>query len=279
MNPERIAQALHGRRSGRGWSARCPLHDDRHASLSLWIDTHGRLGVFCHAGCPWPELVTHLKAHGLWSEERLDPAGALATAEAYQRQQREEARRIWRETVPLALTPGEHYLAHWRAILLPPPPRLRWHWGRFVLVALVTDPLTDHATGVQLTPLDRLTNRRAGNRQFVGRSGVVRLLEGPGELVLGEGLETTLSGTEIVGAKAAWAALSATGLASLRLPASFREVGLLVDRDAAGETACRKAAARLTRADPRRAIRFLRPALPHNDFNDVLRAMRGGSHG
>jgi hypothetical protein len=39
------------RRNGSGWSARCPAHDDRHASLSVTAGDDGRALVYCHAGC------------------------------------------------------------------------------------------------------------------------------------------------------------------------------------------------------------------------------------
>ena len=38
-------------RGGNGWSARCPAHDDRRASLSVAEGGDGRALVRCHAGC------------------------------------------------------------------------------------------------------------------------------------------------------------------------------------------------------------------------------------
>jgi putative DNA primase/helicase len=42
--------------SGKGWTARCPAHDDRRASLSIGAGDDGRALVHCHAGCT-PEAV------------------------------------------------------------------------------------------------------------------------------------------------------------------------------------------------------------------------------
>ncbi len=39
------------RRSGEGWTARCPAHDDREPSLSVALGADGRILVNCHAGC------------------------------------------------------------------------------------------------------------------------------------------------------------------------------------------------------------------------------------
>ena len=57
MTPtERILSALADRncdpkRNGKGWSARCPAHEDRRPSLSVSEGDDGRALVHCHAGC------------------------------------------------------------------------------------------------------------------------------------------------------------------------------------------------------------------------------------
>ena len=68
MTPvERILEALtaHGcepRRSGEGWSARCPAHDDRKPSLSINEGREGRAVMKCHAniGCKVDAICTAL---------------------------------------------------------------------------------------------------------------------------------------------------------------------------------------------------------------------------
>jgi hypothetical protein len=44
------------KRSGNGWTARCPAHADRHASLSI-SNGDARLLIHCHAGCSINEIV------------------------------------------------------------------------------------------------------------------------------------------------------------------------------------------------------------------------------
>jgi hypothetical protein len=39
------------KQAGKGWSARCPAHDDRRASLSVAQGDDGRVLLFCHRGC------------------------------------------------------------------------------------------------------------------------------------------------------------------------------------------------------------------------------------
>lgn len=53
MKPvDRLLQKLpDAKRNGKGWSARCPAHDDRRASLSISEGDDGRALVRCHAGC------------------------------------------------------------------------------------------------------------------------------------------------------------------------------------------------------------------------------------
>lgn len=44
------------KRNGKGWTARCPAHDDRRPSLRVTTGDDGRALVHCHAGCT-PEAV------------------------------------------------------------------------------------------------------------------------------------------------------------------------------------------------------------------------------
>ncbi len=48
------------RRSGVGWSAKCPAHDDRNPSLSIATGDDGRCLVNCHAGCETKDVVSAL---------------------------------------------------------------------------------------------------------------------------------------------------------------------------------------------------------------------------
>ena len=59
MTPiETVREALEGvRKSGSGWSAKCPAHEDRAPSLSISEGDDGRVLLFCHAGCPFAAIV------------------------------------------------------------------------------------------------------------------------------------------------------------------------------------------------------------------------------
>ena len=43
-------------RSGDGWTAHCPAHEDRHNSLSIH-NRDGRWLIKRHAGCEWEEII------------------------------------------------------------------------------------------------------------------------------------------------------------------------------------------------------------------------------
>ena len=64
------------RRSGEGYTSRCPGHDDSTPSLSIRKAHDGRVLLYCHAGCPTDKIV-----HLLGGEMRdLMPAlGGMAT--------------------------------------------------------------------------------------------------------------------------------------------------------------------------------------------------------
>jgi CHC2 zinc finger len=60
VNVEQVAERLHARRSGAGWVARCPAHNDRSPSLSISEGRDGRVLLWCFAGCPPESIVTAL---------------------------------------------------------------------------------------------------------------------------------------------------------------------------------------------------------------------------
>ena len=70
MTAAQIARELGGKRSGAGYVAKCPAHDDFNPSLSL-RDSGGQLLVHCHAGCEQRDVVDALKGLGLWSSSEI----------------------------------------------------------------------------------------------------------------------------------------------------------------------------------------------------------------
>ena len=66
MSAAAIARALKGHRSGQGYVARSPAHDDRNPSLSIRDGDNGRLLVHCFKGCSSASVVAALSDMGLW---------------------------------------------------------------------------------------------------------------------------------------------------------------------------------------------------------------------
>ena len=57
---ENLVARLNGRRSGKGWIARCPAHEDHRPSLSIDEGRDGRALVMCGAGCKTTDVLAAL---------------------------------------------------------------------------------------------------------------------------------------------------------------------------------------------------------------------------
>src|SRR6266404_2701849 len=57
---ENLVLRLSARRSGKGWLAKCPAHDDRKPSLSINEGADGCVLIKCHAGCSTNDVLAEL---------------------------------------------------------------------------------------------------------------------------------------------------------------------------------------------------------------------------
>ena len=285
MTAEAIAKALGGRKTGCGWTARCPAHDDRRPSLSIRDADKNKVLVRCHAGCDQERVIAALRRRGLWAEDGLRLLSRIARRSLIERKpDQDDAKRtqaalaIWRSAKLAQETPVETYLAS-RSIDLPVPDALRFHAGLKhpsggiwpAMVALVTKgadgtPLAIHRTflardGAGKAPVDP-------QKMMLGscRGGAVCLADPGDVLMVGEGIETCLAAMMVSG-HPAWAALSTSGLRGLDLPKYVRDVIVLADGDEKGEAAARDCALRWKRQGQR--ARIARPPWGM-DFNDML---------
>ncbi len=104
-------------------------------------------------------------------------------------------------------------------------------------------------------------------KMMIGRcgGGAVRLAPAGPELVLSEGLETSLSVQQATGLPV-WATLSTSGLRSVILPPEVETVVIAADADEPGEKAAQAAARRFIAEG--RTVKIARP--PQGmDFNDL----------
>ena len=284
-----IARALGGaRKAGCGWVARCPAHGDRNPSLSLTNGRDGRLLARCHAGCDWPVILDALRALGLvegtsdWRPPSREELAAQRAAEAQEEAKRAaQARQCWDEALPAAGSLVERYLRG-RGITSPIPDVLRFHpdcWHgptarRFPAMLARVDGCERFAVHrTYLSPEGRKAAVEPAKMSLgsVG-GGAVRLYGAHRRLVVAEGIETALSLTSglLDGPASVWAALSAPGMAALRLPplpSAGAELVVAVDGDPTGRRAGRELAERATAAGWRVSM-----ADPGDgaDFNDIL---------
>lgn len=73
---------------GSGWTAQCPAHADRSASLSVRIGKKGEAALHCFAGCTWPNIVA---AVGLQPRDLYPPREGQSTSESGQSKKTLEA--------------------------------------------------------------------------------------------------------------------------------------------------------------------------------------------
>jgi len=118
IDAQTISEALGGKRSGAGYLACCPAHDDHHPSFSIHDGHNGKPVVHCLAGCSQGAVIAALTERGLWPEKdgiilsraeldalRERSARLKAEREAEKLKQEEQAatkaRKRW-EAAPLA---------------------------------------------------------------------------------------------------------------------------------------------------------------------------------
>ena len=284
-----ITRALGGRwwRGGYG-TAPCPAHDDRRPSLSLTDGHDGRLLARCHAGCDWPAILDTLRGLGLVegrgvgrSPDPTELANRRREEAADAARRAAQAERCWGEARPIAGTPAERYLRG-RGITCALPETLRFHpacWHgptarrRPAMVARVegADGFAVHRTYLSPDGTGKAAVEPAKMMLGACAGGAVPLLRSYRRLVVAEGIETALSLASglLDGPLSLWAALSASGMAALRLPPLVTGAELVVacDGDRAGREAAHALAQRaastgwhVLRADPGDGL----------DFNDAL---------
>ena len=252
MTAEATAEALGGRKAGCGWTARCPAHDDRTPSLSIREADANKVLVRCHAGCDQERVIAALRGRGLWAENGPRSLSRMARRTLIERKpDHDDAKRtqaalaIWQHAKPAQRTPVETYLAS-RGICVPTPDALRFHAGLKhpsggiwpAMVALVTRGSDGTPLAIHRTFLERGGGGKAPvdpEKMMLGpcRGGAVCLADPGHVLIVGEGIETCLSGMKASGYPA-WAALSTSGLRGLDLPKDVRDVIVLADCDEAG---------------------------------------------
>ena len=141
------------------------------------------------------------------------------------------------------------------------------------LLALMRNPISDAPTGIQriaLTP-----DAQKIDRMMLGPAGVVQLWPAGKQLVIGEGLETTLAAATRLDYRGeplrpAWAALSDGAMERFPVIDGVERLILLADNDHnnAGQIAAEACKRRWLEAG--RRVALLMPDRPGTDFNDIV---------
>jgi len=228
-----LAQLQKVRKSGQGWIARCPVHDDRNQSLSLKITEEGRLLVHCFAGCSFNEIRETLGLAG----QRFTPSPrTIETGPTpEQREAQKKAVRLWKGAKPA--NPNHPYLL--RKKILP-------HHARQIGTSLVI-PLQDSSGtlwNLQFIHPD-------GDKLYLrgGRTkGLFTVIGEPseaGRLYIAEGFATAATVHELSG-RPCFVAFTASNFPSvaqvIRRAFPKAEIVLAADDDPAGEKYSEQAA-------------------------------------
>ena len=232
-------------------------------------------------GCAFLDI---LAAAGLRSGDYAAPdAATLAQREAEQRAEAEkraaQAKQLWQEAQPIAGTVAATYLRG-RGITCDLPPALRFHpetWHGPTARSYPAMVAAVQGSGAAAAHRTYLRADGAGKADLdppkamlgIVSGGAVRLTDGPGPLVVAEGIETALSLASGLLQRPAtvWAALSTSGIRGLRLPTDPGRLTIAPDGDGPGRAAAHALAERANSLGWQ--VAFLDPG-DGRDWNDIL---------
>ena len=228
-------------------------------ALTLADGDNGRLMAHCKkSACTFRDIMAMAGLRGI-AYRAPDPA-KIAQREAERRADAQrragQAERIWREAQPIAGTAAAAYLRA-RGINCALPHVLRFHGACFhgptaqrfpaMVAAVEGGSFAVHRTYLRPDGSGK-AGLEGGDKLMLGATagGAVRLTDGPGRLVVGEGIESTLSLAcgLLDGPATLWAGLSTSGLRGLHLPAQPGRLTIACDGDTPGRDAAHALAER-----------------------------------
>lgn len=287
MNDAReVTLALGGRWHGRYGTAPCPVcQPERRRDQNALTLADGKAGLLAHCKRAECDFLDILGAAGLRSDDyRVPDLSRIAQRHTEAKAQAERravaAKRLWSETQPIAGTLAEAYLRG-RGISCALPDTLRFHpqcwhgptqsqWPAVVALVEGGEGFAVHRTYLRPDGSGK-AGLAGGDKLMLGATagGAVRLSEGPERLAVAEGIESALSLLCGLLAEPAtvWAALSTSGMRSLRLPGNISQLVIAGDGDQPGREASHALATKAHTLGWR--VAMLEPG-DGADFNDVL---------
>jgi putative DNA primase/helicase len=281
MRTAGIARQLGATRQGNNWRCACPRGCGY--SLSFCDGPDGRLLAFCFGGCSFDRIMAALVEYGLLDDDDDDSHVSRGVTVC----QRDGAERIaharqiydsggWDERIAVYL--------HSREIGLTSPV-LRFQeqaphrlGARLPAMLAPVVNVTGEQTGLHMTFLRpdgtgkaKLPKEYQRECRGVIQGGAIRLAEHDPdiELVVGEGIETTLAAMQLFG-RVGWSAVYAGGLKTIELPPGVRRILIAADNDVSGVGQRNALAAYDRWTAEGRSARIVAPPVVGDDFNDVL---------
>lgn len=266
---------------------KCPAHDDRKPSLHVSEGQNGKPLVKCHAGCTQEAVIAALKQKGTWQSVHNRQTRLYTNSQDEAERPREyerllEAYGILRVAAKAKAGQPTDYLQG-RGIRITPPCAMilpardssRLLDKNFpAMVCTITDGSS--LIGAHLTWLTRGAKEKcaiATPRLLYGttKGGYVQLsktseIDSNKPLIIGEGIETTLSAMQLAKLPGI-AALSAANMPAVNVP-RCASVIIAADHDEAGRKAAAHLAERLQYEG--RQVRIALPPTEGADWNDVL---------
>ncbi len=220
MDIDKIAKVLGAGKevkTSNGFLTICPCHDDTNPSLSIKLSRNNGVIFNCHAGCSWKEVQDIVGSMGLLPTNSPKKYNNLPKF-------------IWEQSSENNQEVEKYFVS--RNISLKKLPecfRFNKYKGKMI-VAHVSKPGDKEVSAIHRTFLDK--NGQKTGRKMLGpcKGGAVWLSPPSGRMVVGEGIETTLSviaATNLPGV----ACLSASGMKSVELPNLVKEIIIAVDSD------------------------------------------------
>jgi putative DNA primase/helicase len=245
MDARAITAALGGKWAGRYGLARCPVHADSTPSLKISDCDHRGIDVHCFAGCDWKDIKNELRRQGLLNDN-FSAERAIPDPPEDENKNIAPALSLWRESVPRPGTLGETYFTEHRGLKIGDlnlEHAIRYHSVHRMVIALMTDAISNEPVGIHRTFLD--ANGKKRERKMLGRQGVVRIT--PDEdvtygLGIAEGVEDALAIALDWGP--AWAATSAGAIERFPVLSGIEHLTIFADADSAGTRAARVCADR-----------------------------------
>lgn len=203
LTAQKLAEALGGTKSGDGYLCCCPAHDDKTPSFSV-SEKAGKVLFKCFSGCSQEAVINALEARGLWQTTSMNPSSTKPRKKKWdQLSDKEKNGRLWK-LAKYSTKPALGYFNTTRGIEIDAKGlgkciRVSRYknkkTGKFdtSIVCAVTKPSDKKVEALHRTFLDgeeKINTRMKG--RCSGR-GVYFDFYDHSEMIIGEGIETTLS--------------------------------------------------------------------------------------